>query len=378
MDFELSEELKLFQNAIQDFAQKEIAPLVKEAEENEETPRELFSKMGKLGYLCPDYPEEYGGGGMGKIAECIMVEEVSKVCSGIASGFFSQAGLATRIIANHGSEEQKQEYLVPAIAGDKIASFGLTESEAGSDAANLQTTAVKKGDNYIINGGKIYITNGQYCDYVVLAAVTDKSKGSRGISIFVMDSDTKGFSRTKMQKLGNHASVTSQLYFDDCPVPAKNLVGEEGRGWKYVLEALNSARIAHSARSIGTAQAALEACINYSKERVQFGQPIGKFQAIAFKISEMATQIEAARALLYRVAWLFDEGNDCRKEGPMTKLFSADVAIQAVQDAMRIHAGAGYVGDTDVERLYRDAILYHSTEGTGEIQKLIISRELSL
>jgi len=378
MDLELSEELKIFQTAIRDFAQKEIAPLVKTAEENEETPRELFAKMGRLGYLCPDYPEELGGGGLGKIAECMMVEEVAKICSGIASGILTQSGLATRIIAKHGNDKQKKEYLIPAARGEKIVSLGLTESEAGSDAANIQTTATKKGGQYILNGGKIYITNGQYCDYALIAAATDKSQGSRGVSIFIMDSDTPGFSRTKMKKLGNHASVTSQFYFDDCAIPAENLVGEEGRGFKYVLEALNSARISHSARSVGTAQAALEASINYAKERVQFGQPIGKFQAIAFKISEMATEIEAARWLLYRVAYLFDQGSECRKEGPMTKLFSAEVAIKTVQEAMRIHAGAGYVGDSDVERLYRDAILYHSTEGTGEIQKLIISRELGL
>ena len=292
MDFELSEELKIFQTAIRDFAQKEIAPLVKTAEENEETPRELFAKMGRLGYLCPDYPEELGGGGLGKIAECMMVEEVAKVCSGIASGILTQSGLATRIIAKHGNEKLQVEYLIPSVKGEKIASFGLTESEAGSDAANIQTTATKKGDQYILKGGKIYITNGQYCDYVVVAALTDKSQGAKGISIFIMDSDTPGFSRTKMKKLGNHASVTSQFFFDDCAIPAENLVGEEGRGFKYVLEALNSARISHSARSVGTAQAALEASINYAKERVQFGQPIGKFQAIAFKIAEKARLYE--------------------------------------------------------------------------------------
>lgn len=378
MDLELSEELKMFQEAIRDFAQKEVAPIVKSAEENEETPRELFAKMGSLGYLCADYPEQYGGGGLGKIAECIMVEEVAKLCSGIASGLLTQSGLATRIIIKRGDESQKGKYLIPAARGQKIASFGLTEAEAGSDAAAIKTTAVKKGDVYVLSGGKVYITNGQYCDFSVVAAVTDKTRGPKGISVFILESDTPGFSRVKMKKLGNLASVTSQFFFDDCKVPAANLVGEEGQGFKYVLEALNSARISHSARSIGTAQAALEASVKYAKERVQFGQPIGKFEAIAFKIAEMAMEIEAARSLLYRVALLYEKGNECRKEGPMTKLFSAEVAIKATQEAMRIYAGAGYVGDSPVERLYRDAILYHSTEGTGEIQKLVISRELGL
>jgi alkylation response protein AidB-like acyl-CoA dehydrogenase len=378
MDFEFTEEHKMFQKAMRDFAEKEVAPLVKEAEEDETCPVELFAKLGKLGYLCPAYPPEYGGGGLGKLGDCIMIEELTKICSGICSGMMVQSGLATEAILSHGSEEQKQKFLIPAIKGERIAAFGLTEANAGSDAAAIETTAKRDGNSYIINGSKIYITNGQTCDFVTMTASTDKSKGSRGISCFLVNSDTPGFTRMKMRKVGHHSAATGELFFDDCRIPAENLVGEEGRGFRYMLEALNGARISHSARSLGTAQAAFDASLNYAKERVQFGQPIGKFQSISFKLARMATEVEAARWFLYRVAWLYDQGNECRKEAAMTKMFSSELAIRIVEEAMRIHAGAGYLAESDIQRYFRDAILYHTTEGTTEVQEIVISRELGL
>ena len=378
MDLELTEEQKMFQQAMRDFAEKEIAPLVDEAEEKETFPVELFSKLGKLGYLCPAYPPEYGGGGLGKLGDCILVEELARICSGIAAAIMVQSGLTTYAILKYGTEEQKQRFLVPAIAGKKIAAYGLTEANAGSDAAAIETTAKKDGHDYIVNGSKIYITNGPICDFVTLAVSTDKSKGSRGISTLVVEKGTPGFSVSKMRKLGHHSTSTGEMAFEDCRVSADNLIGEEGRGYRYMLDALNSARISHSARSLGLAQAAYEASLNYAKERVQFGQPIGKFQAIAFKITRMATEIEAARALLYRVAWLYDQGHECRKESPMTKVFSSEVAIRVAEEAMRIHAGASYLAESVVQRYFRDAILYHTTEGSTEIQQLIIARELDL
>jgi alkylation response protein AidB-like acyl-CoA dehydrogenase len=368
----------MFREAIDDFAQSEIAPLVDEAEANETCPVELFPKLGKLGYLCPAYPSEYGGGGLGEIGACILVEELAKVSSGICSGLMVQSGLATYPILTHATEEQKQRFLVPAVRGEKVTAYGLTEPNAGSDAAAVETTAKRDGDSYIVNGSKIYITNGQTCDFVTLAASTDRSKGSRGISTIVLEKHTPGFSRAKMRKLGHHSAATGELSFEDCRVPVDNLIGEEGKGFRYMLEALNPARISHSARSVGTAQAAFQATLNYAKERKQFGQPIGKFQAISFKLARMAIEIEAARALLYHVAWLFDQGNECRKEAPMTKHFSSNVAIRVAEEAMRIHAGAGYLAQSPVQRYFRDAILYHTTEGTTEIQELIISRELGL
>ncbi len=378
MDFEFTEEQKMFREAIRDFAKREVAPIADEAEENEECPTELFSKMGKLGYLCPGYPVEYGGGELGEVGTCIMVEELAKISSGITSGLMVQSGLATFPILAHGSEEQKQKFLVPAVEGDKIAAYGLTEANAGSDSAAIETTAKRDGDYYIVNGSKIYITNGLICDFVTLAVSMDRSKGARGISTIILERDTPGFSITKMKKLGHHSAATAEFAFEDCRVPAVNLIGEEGSGFKYMLEALNSARISHSARSVGQAQAAFEASLEYAKERKQFGQPIGKFQSIAFKLARMATEIEAARWLLYRVAWLYDQGDECRKEGPMTKVFSSELAIRIAEEAMRIHAGAGYLAESPIQRYFREAILYHTTEGSTEIQQLIISRELGL
>jgi len=378
VDFAFNEEQTIFRQAMKEFAEKEIAPIVEEAEAKEEYPVELFKKMGKLGYLCPGYPVEYGGGGMGEIGTCIMVEELAKASSGITSGLMVQSGLATFTIVAHGSEEQKQKYLVPAIQGDKVSAFGLTEADSGSDAAAMKTTAKKDGDYYVINGSKIYITNAPICDFITLAVSTDRSQGTKGITALIVEKDTPGLTITKMRKFGHHSTATGEVFFEDCRVPVENLIGEEGKGYKYMLEALNPSRISHSARSVGLAQAALEASLNYAKERVQFGQPIGKFQAIAFKLARMATEIEAARWLLYRVAWLFDQDADCRKEAPMTKFFSSDVAIRVAEETMRIHAGAGYLAESTIPRFFRDAILYHSTEGTTEIQQMVISRELGL
>ena len=378
MDFELSEEHKMFQKAARDFVEKEVAPLVKEAEEAETTPVQLFSKLGELGYMCPGYPEEYGAGALGKVGDCILTEELGRICAGICAGIMVQGGLATHALLAHGTESQKQKYLVPAIKGKKIAAYGLTEPNAGSDAAAIETTARREGDCYVINGSKIYITNGTICDFVTVAATVDKSKGTRGITTFIVDRDTPGFTVNNMRKVGAHSASTGELVFDNCRVPADNLLGEEGRGYKYMLEALNGARISHAARSVGIAQAAFEASLDYAKQRVQFGQPIGRFQAIAFKLSTLATHIEAARTFLYRVAWLYDQGNECRKEAPMVKVFCSELAIRAAEDAMRIHAGAGYLAESAVQRYFRDAMLGHITEGTTEVQQLVIARELGL
>jgi len=375
---QLSEEHKMFQEAARDFIKKEVEPLVKEAEETETMPVQLFAKMGELGYLCPEYPEEYGAGELGKIGDVIFIEEVARVCAGIAASLMVQGGLGTYAILAHGTEEQKQDYLVPAIKGQKIAAFALTEPNAGSDAGAVETTARRDGDHYVVNGTKIYITNGTICDFAVLAATVDKSKRSRGITTFIVDRNTPGFTANKMRKLGTHSAPTAELVFEDCRVPASHLLGEEGRGFKYILETINGARITHGARSLGVAQAAFEASLDYAKQRVQFGQSIGRFQAVAFKLSNMATQIEAARAFLYQVASSYDQGDECHKEGPMVKVFCSEVAIKAAEEAMRIHAGAGYLAESVVQRYYRDAILSHTTEGTTEVQQLVIARELGL
>jgi len=378
VEVELTQEQKMFQKAIREFVEKEVAPIADEAEEKESYPVELFSKFGELGYLCPAYPEEYGGGGLGKTGDCIMVEELAKINSGICAGIMINSGLATSSILYHGNEEQKQKYLLPAIKGKKIAAFGLSEPNAGSDAASIETTAKRDGDHYVVNGTKMYITNGPTCDFITLAVSTDKSKRSRGISVLIVDSDLPGISKTKLRKVGHHAAATAEIAFEDCRVPVENLIGEQDKGWGYVVESLSAGRLAHSARSLGTSQAAFQASLDYAKERVQFGQPIGKFQAIAFKLARLATDIEAARCLLYRAVALYDQGVDVRKEASMTKYYSAEVAIHTAEEAMRIFSGAGYLAESKVQRYFRDAILYHSTEGTNEIQQLVISRELGL
>ena len=377
MDFEFSEKHKALREAIRGFAEKEIAPLVAEAEEKERFPKELFPKMGERGYLCLSYPAKYGGADLGRIGECIAVEEISRVSVGIAAGLATQGGIATSSILYHGSEEQKQKYLVPAIKGQKISAFGLTEPNAGSDAAALETTAVKQGDKYIINGNKKYITNGPICDYALVAAYTDRSqKPSRGISVFIMERDTPGFTQKKMKKFCMRSADTAELFFDNCAVPAENLIGEEGRGFVYVMESLDGGRISHSATSIGLAQAAYEAALSYTQQRIQFGQPIYNFQAISFKIARMAIDIEAARWLMYRAAWMYDQGMRRFNESAMTKLFASEVAQRVTSEAMQIHGGVALMSDSPVQRYFRDSRRATITEGTSEIQQIVISRGL--
>jgi len=379
MDFEFSEEHKMLRQTIRDFAEKEIAPLVEEAEAKEQFPVQLLPRMGELGYLCLSYPAKYGAAGMGMVGECIALEELAKVSVGITSGIMVQGGISTEAILAHGTEEQKQKYLVPSIKGQKIGAFGLTEPNAGSDAAALESTAVMKSDKYIINGNKIYITNGSICDYVLAAAYTDKSLGARGgISLFIVERDTPGFSSKKMNKFCAHSADTGEVTFEDCAVPAENLVGEEGRGFPYLMESLDAGRISHSARSVGLAQVAYEAALDYVQQRVQFGQPIYKFQANSFKLARMAMEIEAARWLMYRAAWLYDQGTHRLKEAAMTKLFASEVAQRVTSDAMQLHGGVALMSESPVQRYFRDARLGTITEGTSEIQEIVISRAIGL
>jgi len=380
MDFELTEENRIFQEAIRDFAQKEIAPLVDEAEEKNAFPKQLFKKMGEQGFLCPRYPIELGGGGGDKITECIMMEELNKVNAGIAASLMAQSGLCTQPIYHFGSEEQKQRLLIPAIKGEKIGAFGLTEPDAGSDAASIKTRAVRDGDDYIINGTKIFITNGPICDYVLLAAYTDPTKRGEGINLFVVERETPGFSVSrKLDKVGNRSIETGELVFEDCRVPAKNMIGEkEGGGFDMITDTLISGRITYGSRCTGTAQAAYDLTAQYAKERVQFGKPIIKFQATRFKLAEMATNIDIMRSYTYRVAWMYDQGKNVRKESSMVKLFTAETLQKILSDSMQIHGGYGYMMEYPIQRYWRDGRLFTITEGTSEIQRLVICRELGL
>jgi len=378
MEFFLREEQRIFQETFRKFVMAEIAPLVEEAEETEFFPKQLFPQMGKLGYLCPRYAEKYGGAGIDKVSEVLMREEISRVSQGIASSWSAHSHLGTFPVYHWGSEEQKQKYLVPAIRGDKIFAFGLTEPNAGSDVKSIETVARRSGDAYVINGRKIFITNGNFCDFLTLVAYTDKTRGYRGISIFLVEKGVPGFIVTrKLKKEGVRSSETAELLFEDCRIPRENLIGEEG-GFYRVMETLNEGRIGVAGNCVGMAQGAYEAARKYGQERVQFGQPIAKFQAIAFKLADMATEIEAARLLVLRAAWLMDQGKNPVREASMAKLFASEVAVRVSQQAMQIHGGYGQMREFPVGRFHRDALVYVVGEGTSEIQRQIIAKQLGL
>ena len=377
MDFELTEEQEMIRRMVRDFAEKEIAPVAGEMDEKGEFPWELIRKMAPLGFLGLPIPEEYGGAGVDNVSFAIAMEEIARASGSIAITLDAHVSLACEAILQFGSEEQKRKYLAPLARGEKLGAFALTEPEAGSDAAAIKTRAVLSGDEWVLNGQKVFITNGSIADVVVVAAVTDPTKGHRGISNFIVEKGTPGFRPGRdEEKMGLKGSVTSQLFFEDCRVPKENLLGKEGEGFKQFLIVLDAGRIAIGAMAVGLAQAALDASIAYAKERVQFGQPIAKFQAIQWMIADMATQLDAARLLVYRAAWLKDRGVRFTREAAMAKLFASEIAERACHAAIQIHGGYGYTKDYPLERYYRDARLCEIGEGTSEIQRLVIARRV--
>ena len=376
MDFELSEEQKLFQKSMRDFVEKEIRPLARETDAQGRFPWETIRKMAAMGMLGLPVPEEYGGAGADYLSYAIAVEEVSRACGSTGITMAAHTSLGSMPFVYFGTEEQKQKYLVPLARGEKLGAFGLTEPGAGSDAAGIQTTAVLKGDEWIINGQKTFITSGSIADVVVIAARTDPSAGSRGISNLIVEKGAPGFRAGRdEEKMGLRGSVTSQLFFEDCRVPKENILGKPGEGFKQFLTVLDGGRISIGAMALGLAQAALEGAVAYSKQRVQFGQPIASFQAIQWMISDMATEIEAARLLVYRAAWLKDRGVRFTREAAMAKLYASEAAERAAFKALQIHGGYGYTKDYDVERIYRDQRLCSIGEGTSEILRLVIARQ---
>lgn len=378
LDFEFTEEQRMFKDMIVDFGQKEIEPLVEDAEQNEKFPVELFPKLGEMGLLGIVFPEEYGGVGLDKITDCLFSEEMGRMNAGIAMCVNAHTSLSMFPIYKFGTDEQKEKYLIPGIAGEKIGALGLTEPNAGSDARSIRSQATKKGDKYILNGTKTWITNGTMCDYAIVAAYTDKSKKGHGISIFVIDKGTPGFSVSgKMHKLGHRSADTSELIFENCEVPEENLLVGEG-GFQGAMETLLGARITHAAKSVGIAQAALDYALQYSKEREAFGRPISKFQAIGFKLADMAVKVETARLMVYKAAWLYSNGKKCLKEASMAKLYAAEVVQFVATEGVQVLGGYGYSVEYLAERYYRDAKLASITEGTSEIQKIVISRELGI
>ncbi|MDI6754955.1 MAG: acyl-CoA dehydrogenase family protein [Thermodesulfobacteriota bacterium] len=378
MDFFLQEDQRIFQETFRKFAEREIAPLVEEAEETETFPLQIFPQMGKLGYLCPRYSEKYGGAGIDKVSEVVMREEISRVSQGFASTWSAHSHLGTFPVYHWGSEEQKQKYLVPAIRGEKIFAFGLTEPNAGSDVKAIETTARPEGNFYVLNGRKIFITNGNICDFLTLVAYTDRGRGYKGISLFLVEKGTPGFivSR-KLKKEGVRSSETAELLFEDCRIPKENRIGEEGSFYR-VMETLNEGRIGVAGNCVGMAQGAYEAALRYAQERVQFGRPIAHFQAIAFKLADMAMEIDASRLLTLRAAWLMDQGKNPVKEASMAKLFASEVAVRVSMEAMQIHGGYGQMREFPVGRFHRDALVYVVGEGTSEIQRQIIAKQMGI
>jgi len=377
MDFRLTEEQQMIRKMVRDFAENEIRPIAKEMDASKEFPWGVIRKMGSLGLMGLTIPEEYGGAGADTITYAIAVEEVSRVSGSVGITLAAHTSLGVYPIYRFGSEAQRSKYLPTLASGKGLAAFGLTEPEAGSDAGAIMTTAVLDGEHWVINGQKTFITSGSIADVVIVAAVTDRAAGTRGISNLIVEKDTPGFRPGRDEdKMGLRGSITSQLFFEDCRVPKENLLGAPGEGFKQFLITLDGGRISIGAMAVGLAQGALDAAGKYSKERVQFGQPIANFQAIQWMIADMATEIEAARWMVYRAAWLKDQGVRFTKEAAMAKLYASEAAERACYKAIQIHGGYGYSREYDVERIYRDNRLTTIGEGTSEILRLVIARQV--
>ncbi|MDQ0190464.1 acyl-CoA dehydrogenase [Alicyclobacillus cycloheptanicus] len=375
MDFELTREQKMIRDTVREFAEAEIAPNAAEWDRTEAFPLETFRKMGELGFLGIPFPEEYGGSGGDMVSYCLAVEEIGRACGGTGLSFEAHVSLACTPIYLYGTEEQKKKYLVPLARGESLGSFGLTEPGAGSDAGGTKTTAALDGDEWVINGTKIFNTNGGVASTVVLTAVTDKE--NRGISAFIVPTNVPGFSVSKAyEKLGMRASNTVELILEDVRVPKENLLGPLNAGFKQFLSTLDGGRVAISGLAIGIARAAFETALAYAKTRVQFGQSISKFQAIQHKLADMAMHIELARNAMLKAAWLCDQGKPFSLEASYSKLFSSEMCTRTCEQAVQILGGYGYMREYSVERNYRDAKLIEIGEGTSEVQRLVIARHL--
>ena len=378
MDFQLTPEQQQLRRSVREFAEGEIAPHVMEWDEASHFPLEIMPKLAEMGLLGVIFPEQYGGAGLGYMEYVIAIEELSRVDGSVGIIVAAHNSLCSNHIFKFGSEAQKQKYLVPLAQGKKIGAWSLTEPEAGSDAGGTRTTATRAGDNWIINGAKTFTTNGHYADICVAMAVTDRSKNSHGISAFIVEKGTPGFRPGKKEnKLGLRASDTSEMILTDCRVPEENLLGAEGEGFVGSLKILDGGRISIAALGLGMAQGALDAAVKYAKQRRQFGQSISEFQAIQFKLADMATEVEAARLLVYQAAWLADSGAArFTRESSMAKLFASEVAVRVANECVQIYGGYGFIKDYPAEKFYRDVKLCTIGEGTSEIQKLVIARQL--
>ncbi len=377
MDFNLSESNLEIQKLARDFAQNRIVPTVMKYDEFSEFPWEIAKELGEMGFLGIMFPEEYEGSNLTILDYAIIVEEISKADPSMGLTVASHNGLCTNHIYTFSNDELKKKYVPDLASGRKLGAWGLTENVSGSDAAGMATTAVKEGDYYILNGSKSFITQGGVGETAVVTAVTDKSKGSRGISAFIVEKGFEGFSVGKKEnKLGMRSSDTCELIFDNCKVPAENLIGKEGEGFKQCMQILDGGRISIAALSVGIAQAALEHSIKYAKQRKQFGKSLAEFQGIQFKIADMATEVEAARLLTYKAAIMRDEGKDFKFAASLAKYYASEIATKATNEAIQIHGGYGFIKEFPVEKLYRDVKLTTIGEGTSEVQKMIMARAL--
>jgi alkylation response protein AidB-like acyl-CoA dehydrogenase len=377
LDFSLSEEQQLLKKTVREFAEAELGPHAREWDEKQEFPREVFTSLGELGLMGVVWPAKYGGAEMTTADYAIVMEELARVDAGVALSVAAHNSLCSGHIFLAGTEDQKTKYLTPLAKGEKVGCWGLTENSAGSDAGGTKTTAVRDGAEWVLNGSKTFITNGRVADTAVVMAVTDRSKGNKGISAFIVERGTKGFRAGKKEdKLGVRSSDTSELVFEDCRIPAANLLGREGQGFVDTLKILDRGRIGIAAFAVGIAQACLDASRAYALGRKQFGHPVADFQAIQFKIADMATSISAARLLTFHAASLRDRGLEHKVESSMAKLFASEAAVQIALDAVQIHGGYGYIKEYPVERYLRDSKLATIGEGTSEVQRLVIAREL--
>ena len=377
MDFDLTEEQEAIKTMVREFAEREIEPMAADIDKSMEFPIDNAKKMGKVGFMGMMVPQEYGGADAGAISYVTAIEEVAKVCASTGVIMSVNNSLVCHPILTYGTEEQKQKFLRPLASGEKLGAFGLTEPSAGTDASSQTTTAVMDGDEYVLNGSKVFITNGSDADIFVVFAMTDKKQGTRGISTFIVEKDTPGFTLGKYEdKLGIRASGQVELFFSDCRIPKENLLGKEGAGFKIAMATLDGGRIGIAAQAVGIAQAALEESIKYSKERVQFGRPIATKQAIQWMIADMAARIEASRLLLYRAAAAKDAGKRYSYEAAMAKLVASETAMDVTTKAIQIHGGYGYTKDYPVERFFRDAKITEIYEGTSEVQRMVISGTL--
>lgn len=374
MNFALTDEQIMIQNTAKEFAQKEIAPIAAEIDRTHRFPAELIPKLAELNLLGVPFPDEVGGSGADYLSYILVVEELARVCASTSVIVSAHTSLCTWPIYQYGSEEQKKKYLTKLTSGEWLGAFALTEPGAGTDAAAGKTVVVLDGEEWVINGSKIFITNGGYADVYIVTAMMNQSKGTKGISAFIIDKDVPGFSvGEKEHKMGIKASSTTPLYFNDCRIPKQALLGELGQGFKIAMQTLDGGRIGIAAQALGIAEGALDAAIEYAKERVQFGKPIARQQAIQWMVADMATQIEAARFLVYRAAWNKENGLSYSKEAAMAKLFAAEVANFVANRAVQILGGYGYTENYPVERAMRDAKITEIYEGTSEVQRMVIA-----